>query len=382
MRILYFSRDYSTHDHRFLSALTQTEHQIYYLRLEQRGHTLEDRALPFAVEQVQWAGGRAPVSWRDGLRFLLDLKRVLRNVRPDLIMAGPLQRSAFLVALAGFRPLISMSWGYDLLFDARRNSLWAWATRFTLRRSAAMVGDCDTIRRIAIEFGMQPDRVVIFPWGADIEHFRPSNVEKPLSNLRGRLGLSADAFLLLSTRGWESIYGVDVLAQAFARVACQNQDFRLIMLGNGSLAPQIRKIFMQAGVEDQVYFPGQVGHADLPHYYQAADLYISTSHSDGTSISLLEALACGCPVLLSDIPGNREWLTTPGKEGWLFTDSDVNALANAMTHAYQSRHVLPQMGQAARLLAELRADWRKNFPNLFKAFEIATKADHPIEVTE
>ncbi len=128
MRIIYFSRDYTSHDHRFLQALAGTEHKVYFLQLERRGYPLEDRPLPSEIEQIQWAGGRGPAGLREGPRLLLDLKRVIRLVKPDLIQAGPLQRSAFLVALAGFRPLVSMSWGYDLLVDAGKNPAWRWAT--------------------------------------------------------------------------------------------------------------------------------------------------------------------------------------------------------------------------------------------------------------
>ncbi len=171
MRILYFSRDYTTHDHRFLSALAKTEHQVYYLRLEGGGQVLEDRPLPPEIEQVEWAGGNDPATLKDGLRLLDDLRRVIRQVNPDLIHAGPIQRSAFLVALSGFHPLVSMSWGYDLLHDAQINPFWRWSTRYTLHHSAAMVGDCDTIRQLAISYGMPNDRIVTFPWGIDLHHF-------------------------------------------------------------------------------------------------------------------------------------------------------------------------------------------------------------------
>jgi glycosyltransferase involved in cell wall biosynthesis len=139
------------------------------------------------------------------------------------------------------------------------------------------------------------------------------------------------------------------------------------MLGNGSQASILRQIFHQGGVDERVHFPGQVSQTELPRFYRSADLYLSASHSDGTSISLLEALACGCPALVSDIPGNREWIT-PGVEGWLFPDSDENALAEAIVQAASDRSHLEQMGKAARRLAEQRADWEKNFPQLFKAY--------------
>jgi glycosyltransferase involved in cell wall biosynthesis len=218
--------------------------------------------------------------------------------------------------------------------------------------------------------------------------------------------------VILSTRGWEPIYGVDIIARAFVTAAQQCPELQLIMLGNGSLAASLRQIFARGNVEEQVMFPGQVKYSDLPRYYQMADLYVCASHSDGSSISLLEAMACGKPVLVSDIPGNREWVssyaplaenvenpdvlgrggfrTRPstaqgipiadisasheggrGNVGWLFPDGDADALAQAILYAVRQRRSLPEMGLRARSLAEERADWKKNFPSLCKAYEIA-----------
>lgn len=288
------------------------------------------------------------------------MKRVIREVHPDLIQAGPIQRAAFLVALSGFRPLVSASWGYDLLHDAHRNALWTWATRFTLARSAAMVGDCDTIRKLAVFYGMPDHRIVTFPWGVDIEHFSPGE------------GGENGTFRLLSTRSWEPIYGVELIARAFVRLARVYPEVRLTMLGNGSQAGALRKIFQGDGVLERVSFPGQSRRADLPRFYRSATLYVSASHSDGSSISLLEAMACGRPALVSDIPGNREWVE-PGVHGWLFPDGDVTGLAQALNTALDQRSQLPAMGRAARALVERRADWRANFPQLLDAYQLAIK---------
>jgi glycosyltransferase involved in cell wall biosynthesis len=369
-RILYFSRDYSTHDHRFLTALAKTGLQVYYLRLEKRGHSLEDRPVPAEIEQVHWAGGETPARLRDGVELLFNLKRVLRKIQPDLVHAGPIQTAAFLTALAGYQPLVSMSWGYDLLVDAPQNSLWRWVTRYTLRHSAVLVGDCQTIRQAAISFGMPNERIVTFPWGVDLQHFSPDPDQDQPPSVRSRLGWGEDVFILLSTRSWESIYGVETLAEAFVRAAKDLPQLRLIMLGNGSLAKKLRQIFSQGNALEQVYFPGQVKQRDLPKYYRSADLYISASRSDGTSISLLEALACGCPALLSDIPGNREWIT-PGEQGWFFRDGDPASLADAIRNTVNKRQQLPEMRRSARLLAEQRADWEKNFTELLKAYHLA-----------
>jgi len=399
MRILHFSRDYTTHDHRFLSKMAETRNEIFFLRLENAGQPYEDRPLPPGVTQIQWEGGRTPATRGDGPRLLFSLKQVIRRLRPDIIQAGPVQRAAFLTALAGFKNLIAMSWGYDLLMDVNRGKSWQWATRYTLRRSAAFVGDCNTIRKLAVQHGMNPDRIVTFPWGANIQKFsplgsqrvgesaserqselenqltnEPTNQQSPISNLqspiRKRRGWGDDTFVLLSTRNWTPLYGVEDLARAFVSAARQRPELRLLMLGGGPLSGKIKQITHTAGLIDRVHFPGQANQNTLPDYYRAADLYISTSHSDGTSISLLEALASGTPVLLTDIPGNKEWITEPGKVGWTFRVGDPAGLERAILHAVDHRNQLPAMSRAARQFAEERGDWEKNFPKLLEAWEM------------
>jgi glycosyltransferase involved in cell wall biosynthesis len=381
MRILYFSRDYTPHDHRFLAELAKTEHQVYYLRLERRGHAREDRSLPPQVEQIPWAGGRAVALREHGPRLLLDLNRVLRAVKPDVVHAGPIQTTAFLVALSGYRPLVSMSWGYDLLVDAQRDALWRWATRFTLKRSAVMVGDCQTIRKLAVSYGMPDERIVIFPWGVDLHRFSPgSDLERQkVWPSYGERENKSKVFVLLCNRNWEPIYGVEVIAKAFV-LASQMlagrdlPELRLLMLGNGSQAGLLREIFSRGGFLEQVHFPGHVSQTDLPRYYRSSDLYLSASHSDGSSVSLLEAMACGLPALVSDIPGNQEWIT-PGVQGWWFPDGDYHTMAERIVQAVEQRERLPEMGRAARLLAEQRADWERNFPELLRAYELAVSAN-------
>jgi L-malate glycosyltransferase len=370
LKILYFSRDYTTHDRRFLSALACSGNRIYYLRLENRGKALEDRSIPSGVEQVAWNGGKRPVSWWNGPSLLKNLNKVIRQLKPDLVHAGPIQGPAFLAALIGVRSLVSMSWGYDLLMDAERNSLLRLITRYTLSKSAVLVGDCEAVRRKAVEFGMPEQQMVIFPWGVDLEHFSPA--DSVLTELEES---KTNVFTLLSTRSWEPIYGVDMIARAFIKAArsLENQgktDLKLLMLGSGSLSPELRKIFLQSGLHDKVHFAGQISATHLPKYYRAASLYLSASHVDGSSVSLLEAMASGCPVLVSDIPGNQEWVK-PGLNGWMFKDGDVDGLCQGILTAVENRSRLAEMGKAGRRIVEERADWKQGVSKLMSAYKLA-----------
>jgi glycosyltransferase involved in cell wall biosynthesis len=367
VRILYFTRDYTPHDHRFLSAMVSSGLDVLSLRLERHNLQTEDRPLPNGVEQVLWRGGKRPLRLTDGVELLYDLQQVFRKVKPDVVHAGPLQSCALLTALTGFHPLVSMSWGSDLLRDSGRNRFWRIATRYTLARTEVLVGDCEAVSLKAQEFGLERERIVLFPWGVDLDHFSPA----PGGDLRRSLGWK-DMFVILSSRSWEPVYGVDLMVNAFARAAQKNKRLRMLLLGSGSQAEQLREILVRYDVLERVHFGGQISYSDLPKYYRAADLYVSASHSDGSSVSLLEALACGRPVLVSDIPGNREWVS-PNSEGWLFADGDEDALVETLLKIVNIDKGLTVMGERGRKLAEEKADWSKNFQKLLGAYDLALK---------
>jgi glycosyltransferase involved in cell wall biosynthesis len=371
MRILYFSKDYSPHDHRFLSALSETEHEVFYLKLERNLRQTEDRTVPSQIQQVLWKGGQGSFRWRDVPRLTLDLKRVINEIKPDLIHAGPIQTCAFLAVLSGFHPILTMSWGFDLMQDAERNEWMKWVTRYTLKRSTFFTSDAQITRDKAIAYGMNPDRTVVFPWGVDLKHFSPEqlSVGKRTKSAKGKAqNLKLKPFVVFCNRSWELRYGVDVLARAFVKVANQRQDVSLLLLSGGSQTNSIRQILMNGGVLDRVQFGGQVSQRDLPRWYQMADLYISPSHVDGSSVSLMEALACGVPVLASDIPANQEWVRE-GVNGWLFPDGNADILAEKILAAMTQRKNLADIRRAARRSAEERADWKKNFAKLLEAYK-------------
>jgi len=364
MRIIYFSKNYTPHDYRFLSSLSETEHEIYYLKLEANKRQIEDRSLPENIQQILWAGGQHEFRWRDVPRLSFDLRRLTKVIQPDLIHAGPIQNCAFIATLSGFRPILAMSWGYDLVMDADKSAWMRWVTRYTLKRSAFFVSDANVSRDKAIAFGMKPERTVIFPWGTDIEYFVPKQ------EARGKKTASPNrkSITLFCSRTWESIYGVDMLAKAFVKVGASDPNIDLILLGGGSQGAKIRQILMNGGVMERVHFGGHVAQADLPRWYHMADLYISPSHVDGSSVTLMEALASGLPCLVSDIAGNREWIED-GVNGWLFRDGDVDDLAEKILNAIKNHKSFKKISEAARRTAEQKADWKKNFGKLLEVYE-------------
>ncbi|MCA1899261.1 MAG: glycosyltransferase [Chloroflexi bacterium] len=363
MRILYFSLGYCTHDHRFLKTISEGGHETFFIQLEGNSRQVEDRPVPPNVQLVLWKGGREPFKWSRLAALVFDFRRVVKEIKPDLIHAGPIQTCAFIAVLSGFRPILTMSWGFDLMDDVHKSRWMEWVTRYTLKRSAFFISDAKVTRDKAAAYGMNPQKTVVFPWGVDLEHFTPPKVKPQRST-----------FTLFCNRSWEPRYGVDVLARAFVQAAQERDDMNLLLLGGGSQGHALRGIFESGGVLDRVAFAGQISQTVLPQWYHRADLYISPSHVDGSSVSLMEALGCGLPCLVSDIPANKEWVKE-GENGWLFRDGDANQLAEKILAAANlPRETLSALGESARRTAESRADWKKNSETLMNIYKTVRQA--------
>jgi glycosyltransferase involved in cell wall biosynthesis len=347
MKILYFSPQYGPHDHRFLSAITEFGHQVSFLCLDPRKLNQDPRPLPSGVQLAQ------------GEPF-----EAIAAFEPDLVHAGPLDSCAYLAAQVGFHPLVAMSWGSDILYKAQKNFFSRRLVRTALRSADVLIGDCAAVASAAGAMQFPAERIVTFPWGIDLAAFSPG-----ASDLRAQLGWQ-DNFVLLHLRAWEHFYGAETVLRAFLALASRHPQLRLLMPGGGSQARRFKRLIEKSGFADRVHLPGKVAQADLPAYYRAADLYLSASKSDGSSVSLMEALACGVPALVSDIPGDREWVSE-GQQGWLFPVGDGAALADKIEHAMQDRAALRTMSQQAHATAEARADWQRNKLGLQHAYELA-----------
>ncbi len=336
---------------------------MHWLRLEQDTRKQEARSLPQNIHAVDWRGEATHTRWLDYLDLKHKFQRVIDEIQPDIVHAGPIQRVALLPALIDFHPLLSMSWGFDLLQDAYRDFIWQAATRYVLKRSDWFTGDCLAVRRKAEGYGFAPEKMTIFPWGVDLDVFQPLD----RGFMRRQVGYEED-LLIVHTRSWEPRYGVDIALQGFWLAYQQESHIRMFMLGGGSQEEMVKGFVKEKGLEDRIQFCGYKENEALAQYYRAADVYLSASHIDGSSVALMESMACGCPALVSNIPSNLEWVQE-GKEGWIFKDGDADSLANRIVEIARSREYVAERGALARRKAERHANWKDNFNKLLETYQ-------------
>lgn len=364
MKVLYFTRDYTPHDYRFLKAICENGDDVWYMRLEIR-NVYESRPLPESVHVVDWKFGKAPFDLQnDEEAAVKDLKRVFDELKPDVIHSGPLPDCSYLAAKAGLHPHTAMSWGFDLGREIETIPGARERTVFALSQADWFLGDCYVELDKAEELGYDRNRATIFPWGIDTGKFSPG-----AGSVREKIALDGD-FLILSLRTMEPNYDVETVVRAFLMAAEKEPGMRLILLGDGSQMEKLKTIAAQDKNGDKVKFMGRQPNEMLVDYYRSCDLYVSASIVDGSSVSLLEAMGCGIPVLMSDIPGNLEWVTD-GKNGMIFHTKNINELSEKMIECCKDQDRMKEYADAARKLIEEKADWNKNKSRIHDAYRKA-----------
>jgi L-malate glycosyltransferase len=363
VRILYLTDNNSVHNQRFLEKLVSAGHEMWSWNLT----AAQKNRVPHGVQSVHSTkiidSGAPPHQYRE---LLPQLQSVLRELRPALVHAGPIQSCGYLAALADFHPLLLMSWGSDLLLYSQRNSEWEKATELALRKTDAFFCDCASVRQAAKRFRVfSESQIVQFPWGVKRGAFSPVGELPPPELFTPEAGKTT----FIYTRSWDPLYGTDVLLDAFLIARRSNPSVRLLLLGSGSQAESIRAFVESCGLSDAIFLLGPQPEEKLPMWFRAADAYVSCAKSDGTSISLLEAMATGLPVVVTDIPSNREWVTE-SENGWLAPAGTPNAVAERMLRVAsltsQERKTISENNQ--RVVAD-RADWDRNFPRLLYMYE-------------
>jgi len=333
---VYATSGWGVHDERWVAGLLELGRSPYVVSL---GRDAAD-ALELREQVAAAAAGRHPV------------------------LAGPLDTVTS--SLLGIdAPVVGLSWGYDLTQAAERGDDVTW-----LAGLAGLVVDSTWNQRIAIDAGVDPAALTYLPWGVDLGTFAYHGpwIDAFL------LGVPPHAPLVVSLRAHEPIYRVDDIVRAFAAVPRRpdvHEDYPdpyLIIGHEGSQTPMLQELAGDLGVLDRVRFIGRVEEALLVPLLGRAACYVSASQVDGTSVTLLQAMACGTPVVVSDTPGNLDWVVE-GRTGFTFPTGDVDALADVLVHV-TARYPLAVVEEARRQV-ELRADWHANLPRLRSALAAA-----------
>jgi len=292
----------------------------------------------------QWDVGihRSPFSFAN-IKAVRDLRRIIKREKYDLIhchteMGGFCAR----VAAWGTRKkgckIIYTSHNYPFYKGA---SLTAWACFYTIERMLAPLTDAVvTINQEDYEITCRHKfakgkNYKIDGVGVDLDRFSPVPQDEKL-RLRNETGIKPDAFVLLYTAQFIPRKNHRMIVKALPELKRRIPAVKVLFAGNGPTWDPMRQLAKSLGVADCIEFLG--GRRDIDRLCRISDLHIATSILEGQGINNIEAMACGCPLVVSRVRGHRD-VCIEGKNGFLFDLDKPQDMIASIVHLYEDKQL-------------------------------------------
>jgi glycosyltransferase involved in cell wall biosynthesis len=236
--------------------------------------------------------------------------------------------------------------------------------RQIVKNADAVIAECPQDKSDLIEYYDAPvEKITIIPCGFSSKEFYPVNREIACT----LLGLQTDEKILLQLGRMVPRKGVDNVVRSLSRLKETGVPYRLVVVGgetddpNPMACPEIarlQKIARKEGVEDRVTFVGRKNREILKYYYCAAHIFISTPWYEPFGITPLESMACGTPVIGSNV-GGIKYSVLDGKTGFLVPPNNPDALAQKIHLLTSDNALLMQMKKASIQRVKEIFTWRK-----------------------
>jgi len=300
-----------------------------------------------SVLPVNWKGSRL---WNI-LPWANQTTSLLEKIQPDLVegqfIGMPGYTAWIACALLKYPPpLVLQAWGSDILIMPK-SRLYRPLTKIALAKADMVLCDSATVQAGIQELGTNMSKVKRMCNGVDTQFFTP-----PDKNTQRKK-------IIISTRDLETVYDVETTIRAFKIVLEPFPQMELILAGKGSLGDKLQELVTKLSLRDKVTFIGWVNPSKIRDWLQVAQIYVSTSLSDSTSLSLQEAMSCEMPVVVSDIPANREWVEH-GTNGYLCETGNAQAVANSIKLLLRNPEQAIEFGKLNRDIIVKEADYNDN----------------------
>jgi len=298
--------------------------------LQVDAHPLLRESVVVDLSTLHWRGPR-------------ELRALIERVQPRVVHAHQANSVGWHAARAvrgSDVPLVLTLWGSDVLSLPSRSPFHRWMVGQALRGADAWSADARVLLDAAQALAGDMARIekVWIPLGIDHAPADPGQAQERR---------------ILSCRLHKPLYRIDSIVRAFARIAPRFPGWTLEVAAQGPDTPALQRLADELGMRSRIEFSGMLDVAGLARSYARAAVFASVPVTDGTSVSLLEAMAAGCLPVLSDLPANREWVVDR-RNGLLVGDLDQldAALARAIDWWEGGRWQADGMPHNAALIAD------------------------------
>ncbi len=299
--------------------------------------------------------------------------KIMKEIRPDIVHGHDIMSAGLSTVFAGSYLKVISAWGSDVLIAPKNSFINKLIVKYTVKNVNLILAESEIMKKKIEEFGNSLN-IEVIPWGIDINIFNPTfKPDEDIKNLKCNLSLY-NSPTVISTRQFCYVYDIETLVMAIPYVVKKVPHAKFILkrpgirTGTEEFKEKLIKLTRDLGVYESVRFVGETEYKEIPKYLNASDIYVSTSLSDSCSVSMLEAMACGLPVVVSDEPSNFEWIKD-GWNGYIFPRKDHEALAGKLIMLLKDKEKRKLFGKRNREIIEERGDWDKNMEKVEQLYK-------------
>ncbi len=354
VKVLYVSSNGGIHDYRFLKKLVE-DYEVLFLHY----------AASKIIDEIDKLDHLQIISKKPALKSfplaseLWHFKKVLKEFKPDIVHSGYAWQVGILPVAADFHPHLSMPWGSDILIEPDKSYIIKKLVKKVMNSADHIQCDAEFVKQKIIgDYILPENKITVFPWGIDLSLFKPGDK----ATARKKLNIDGGKFVAIFNRHLEPIYGVGDLLEGFKIFSEGKDDVLMLMLSEGSEKTSAVKFIAENKLEDKIHLLGRIVNNELPVFLNCSDVFISSSLSDGSSLSLLEAMACGLGIVVTDVPAIKEWVNS--SNGFVVPRRNPKEIANALEQYYNNMKLLKLHGSASIKITQEKANWDKNYIRL------------------
>ncbi len=374
MKILYFAPMHVIHSRRWIKYFADKGHEVHVICPVFNG--LPDRNDYSGLDNVIFHKLKLDKSAMS-LKYIFQrlalkrrLKKLIHAIAPDVIHVHWVNVWTYLIAKMNVHPFIITAWGSDILIEPRKNILFKLIAKGALRGADAITCDAEHMKRAICSFGVDPDRVKVIYFGTDLTLFNPLKKD---STIRKALGFEGDAKIIISLRSLNPIYDIQTFIMAMPHILKKVREARFVVVGSGSEETKLVRLSQELGVYDKVRFVGRLSDEALQRFTASADIYVSTSLSDGgLAASTAEAMACRIPVVITNFGNNSDWIKDY-ENGLLFQMKDFRGLAERVVYLAQNPAKASEMARKGLAVIEGRNNWHREMEKMEDIYRESSK---------
>ncbi len=351
MKICYLADGESIHTKRWCAHFASLGHEIHLITF--RNCNIPDTTVHFIHTGKIDTKGR---NWKI-IFSIWKIRKLIRKIRPDILHSHYATSYGLVGAASKFHPFVVTALGTDILISPVNSIVYRKVLFYVFKKADWITAMSDYMRERMIELGSSPEKTSTIIFGIDTAVFNLQNHS-----------VSADKFIITSTRNFEPVYNIPHLIESFAEARKMNSKLQLNLIGDGTMRKGLEEVVVGKNLSDSVRFFGKVSQGELSDILKRSHLFVSVSLSDGNNISLNEAMACGVVCIATDIPANRQWIRD-GENGFLVPVNAANELSDKILLACANYNDLSSKFIPAntKIISE-KADWKKNMDAVEKQY--------------